>query len=102
MIVNPERIFARFAKVQNPDLMNHSVWQKYKQDFMDYFTQIENADEAKDFNNVTFHPCLGDDLPSTPIDKYYFYQDTWASRKIFERQPESVLDIGSTVLYAGI
>ena len=102
MIVNPERIFSRFAKVQNPDLIKNPVWQKYKQDFMDYFTQFENADEVENFNNVIFYPCLGDDLPSTPIDKHYFYQDTWASKKIFERKPESVLDIGSTVLYAGI
>ncbi|MEI6444872.1 MAG: putative sugar O-methyltransferase [Nostocales cyanobacterium ELA583] len=102
MIVNPERIFNRFSRVQNPDLMKSPVWQKYKQDFMDYFTQFENADEAKNFNNVTFYPCLADDLPSTPIDPYYFYQDTWASKKIFERKPESVLDIGSTVFYAGI
>lgn len=102
MIVNPERLFERFAKVQQQDLMNHPVWQKFKQDFLDYFSLFQESEESQKFGNVIFYPCLGDDLASTPLDKHYFYQDTWASRKIFQQKPESVVDIGSTVLYAGI
>lgn len=102
MIVNPERLFERFAKVQEQDLMNHPVWQKFKQDFLDYFSVFQESEESQEFGNVIFYPCLGDDLPSTPLDKHYFYPDTWASRKIFQQKPESVVDIGSTVLYAGI
>jgi SAM-dependent methyltransferase len=33
---------------------------------------------------------------------YYFYQDTWGARKIFELRPQSVVDVGSTVLLVGI
>jgi len=102
MIVNPGRIFEKFAKVQDRNLMDIPVWQKYKQDFMDYFYLFQGAKESQEFGNVIFYPCLEDNLSSTPLDKYYFYQDTWASRKIFQQKPESLVDIGSTVLYAGI
>ena len=43
---------------------------------------------------------IGDWHASTPIT-YYFYQDTWAFRKIAERRPAQHVDVGSTALLVG-
>ncbi len=101
MISDLEKMFDAFASSRSVNI-NAPQIQKYKQDFIDYFTRFNESEESKEFPNTIFYPCLGDDLPNTPIDKYYLYQDTWASRKIFEQKPSAVVDIGSTVLYASI
>jgi SAM-dependent methyltransferase len=38
----------------------------------------------------------------TPIDPWYFYQDTWAARRVLDVRPEWLLDVGSTALLVGI
>ena len=38
----------------------------------------------------------------TPLDPWYFYQDTWAFRRVVEAQPAWLLDVGSTALLVGI
>lgn len=43
---------------------------------------------------------LGDWHATTPLT-YYFYQDTWAFRKIAERRPAQHVDVGSTALLVG-
>jgi len=53
-------------------------------------------------SRITLEPFLDEKIPQTTIDKYYFYQDTWAARKIFEIHPSRLLDIGSTALLVGI
>jgi SAM-dependent methyltransferase len=47
-------------------------------------------------------PCLDDKTAVTPLDKYYFYQDTWAAGKILQIQPRQVVDVGSTALLVGV
>jgi len=47
-------------------------------------------------------PCIFDKTPVTQINFHYFYQDTWAARKIFENKPRYHVDIGSTALFVGI
>lgn len=42
-------------------------------------------------------PQLEDKLTYTPIDPTYFFQDTWAARKIFQSHPEHHFDVGSSV-----
>lgn len=49
-----------------------------------------------------FDPYLLDNLDHTPIEPTYFYQDTWASGKIFKMKPESHVDIGSSAITVGI
>jgi SAM-dependent methyltransferase len=49
-----------------------------------------------------FMPMLEDDVGAQNAHDYYFYQDTWGARKIFELRPQSVVDVGSTVLLVGI
>ncbi|MGH8246030.1 MAG: DUF268 domain-containing protein, partial [Gammaproteobacteria bacterium] len=43
---------------------------------------------------------IGDWHVTTPIS-FYFYQDTWAFRKIAERRPAQHVDVGSTALLVG-
>jgi SAM-dependent methyltransferase len=49
-----------------------------------------------------FVPMLRDDTGTQDARNYYYYQDCWAARKIFELKPASVLDVGCTVLFTGI
>lgn len=48
------------------------------------------------------YPCLKDNRPDTPVDPVYFFQDTWAARKIFELTPEHHYDVGSSVMTVAI
>jgi hypothetical protein len=48
------------------------------------------------------YPCLGDRVPSTPVDPTYPHQDTWAAKKIFAAHPRFHLDMGSTALLVGV
>jgi len=52
--------------------------------------------------DVRLWPCLEDRKSVTPIDLFYFYQDTWAAKMIFKIRPAQVVDIGSTALLVGI
>ena len=38
----------------------------------------------------------------TALDPWYFYQDTWAFRRVLEARPAWLLDVGSTALLVGI
>lgn len=100
--MNPEKQLADFVQTWNESQVNHPLWQDYKNDFTDYFCQFKQSREVQEFSHLTFFPCLDQKTASTPFDQTYYYQDIWASRKIFQSQPESVLDVGSTVLYSGI
>ena len=48
------------------------------------------------------YPCLDDRSETTPLDPTYFFQDTWAARKIFSNPPASHFDIGSSAKTMGI
>lgn len=39
---------------------------------------------------------------TTPLDPWYFYQDTWAASKVLAGQPAWLLDVGSTALLVGL
>jgi len=49
-----------------------------------------------------FVPMLQDDTGTQDARNFYYYQDCWGARKIFDLKPPSVVDIGSTVLLTGI
>jgi SAM-dependent methyltransferase len=49
-----------------------------------------------------WYPCLTDRTETTPLDPVYFYQDTWAARKIFEVKPAHHYDVGSSAKTIGI
>lgn len=100
--MNPEKQLTEYVQTWDANQTNHPLWQDYQQNFEAYFAKFKKSRESQEFTHLTFYPCLGEKTPSTGFDKSYYYQDTWASKKIFQSRPESVLDIGSTVLYSGI
>jgi SAM-dependent methyltransferase len=102
MSQNPLTTALKQLAEQRPELVSHPDWPRYQRQFQDYVEAHQKSPASGEFNAFTFYPCLGDNLPTTPVDPYYFYQDTWAAKKIFTCRPKSVVDVGSTVLYAGI
>ena len=48
------------------------------------------------------HPRLGDRTATTPVGPTYFYQDTWAAKKIFEMKPRRHVDVGSHAKTIGL
>jgi SAM-dependent methyltransferase len=88
--------FIHYLEIRKPALLQHPDFIQYVNDFEAYI-HMPGAE-----SRVNFRPCLDDKTAETPLDKYYFYQDTWAARKIFELAPAKVVDIGSTALLVGI
>lgn len=41
------------------------------------------------------YPCLNDKTKDTPVEPIYFYQNSWAAKKIFEIHPQRHVDVGS-------
>jgi hypothetical protein len=64
--------------------------------------QYRTLPGAEPMRFADLYPYLGDKLPSTPVDPTYFYQDTWAARKVFAAGPRFHVDIGSTALLVGV
>jgi hypothetical protein len=56
----------------------------------------------ENFINFKIAPQLNDKTSFTPIEPVYFFQDTWAARKIFELKPEHHYDVGSSAKTLGI
>lgn len=54
------------------------------------------------FRKTELYPCLSDKTSYTPIEPVYFFQDTWAARKIVENKPRHHYDIGSSAKTIGI
>jgi len=72
-------------------------------EFPQYLDQLSSyISMAGHEKNIRLWPCLEDKNSVTPLDPYYFYQDTWAARMIFKIRPKQVVDIGSTALLVGI
>lgn len=75
--------------------------------FRQYIWFLKTLSKFKKFKNknivsIEYYPCLFDNISYTPLDPVYFYQDTWAARKIFELKPKHHVDVGSSVKTMGI
>ncbi len=72
----------------------------------DIFLYIKDFFRYKNNNgNFSFgylYPCLKDKTKNTPLEPVYFFQDTWAAKKIFEIKPKKHVDIGSNAKTVGI
>lgn len=78
---------------------------KYPLKLLRYFQQRSNylsSPDAETKWSQRFVPILTDDIGFQDARDFYYYQDCWAARKIFELKPNSVLDVGCTVLFTGI
>lgn len=56
---------------------------------------------AEKINLLNIFPMLGDKTKTSPFDRHYFYQDIWATRKIFESAAKHHIDVGSRVDFVG-
>jgi len=54
------------------------------------------------FRSLVLQPCLRDRTRVTAVEPTYFYQDTWAARKIFRANPAAHVDVGSSVMTIGV
>jgi SAM-dependent methyltransferase len=88
-------IVAYLPKVHWPIFLRYY---KYFKDLSSY-RKLECGEQIDSLN---LWPCLNDKVSTTPVEYLYFYQDTWASSKIFHAEPEHHVDIGSTALFVGI
>ena len=51
---------------------------------------------------LDIYPCLLEKTSTTSFDAHYFYQDTWAFKKVYESQVTHHVDVGSSVMYIGM
>jgi hypothetical protein len=64
--------------------------------FRDFLFFKINSD--KSFPVKASYPCLSDKFDTAgKLDRHYFFQDTYVSRKIFEANPNDHLDVGSRI-----
>ena len=49
-----------------------------------------------------FLPYMRDNTANTPLEPTYFFQDTWAARKINENKPVQHYDFGSSAMTIGV
>ncbi|OQY99724.1 MAG: hypothetical protein B6D35_08610 [Candidatus Brocadia sp. UTAMX2] len=88
--------FVHHLNTTNSPIIKHPEFSQYISDIKEY------CKDAHAESRIALWPCLDDKTHETFFDKYYFYQDTWAARKIFEIRPKQVIDLGSTALLVGI
>lgn len=70
-----------------------------------FFNQLRTFNKLKinqSQTTIELYPQLFDNLTFTPIEPIYFYQDSWAAKKIFELKPTHHYDIGSSAKTIGI
>jgi SAM-dependent methyltransferase len=78
-------------------LLSNIKW--YLSDLSDYKKQLK----LKHLSNIVIlQPSLKDKTSSTPVESVYFYQDTWAAKKIFELKPPHHYDVGSSAKSIGM
>jgi SAM-dependent methyltransferase len=65
----------------------------------EYQTYLKQSDNPN-FRTSTgyLYPCLIDRTSQTPVEPVYFFQDTWAARKLFALKPGHHFDIGSSAV----
>jgi len=95
-IKNSYGIFSLFTFIFNLRNFKNIFWY-----LRDYFN-IKRSEKNDNFSAFGLVPCLDDKTSFTPIEPIYFYQDTWAARKIFELNPKIHFDVGSSVKTIGI
>ena len=67
-----------------------------------YWDALERYKALAGDEDVRPTRCFDERTAVTPLDQWYFYQDTWAFRRVYETRPEWLLDVGSTALLVGI
>ena len=74
------------------------LYKKYLEELKAY----QKLPGAEKIDPVDLWPCLFDKTETSPMDKHYFYQAAWASRRIIQTAPTRHFDIGSQLDLIGI
>ena len=69
----------------------------YYSDYKLFKKSIPTGDNNYIISADILYPCLRDKTRYTPIEYTYFYQDTWAAKRIFNLAPDRHFDVGSNV-----
>ena len=75
-----------------------SVWRE----FHSYKRMVQANRLDEDISASNFLPFLMDKYDQAGDAGLYFYQDTWCARKLFRARPELHVDVGSSMMTAGI
>ncbi len=88
----------------NPDqkFSHHPDWPLFVEEYEKFFAAFPESQEGQEFRQITLLPQLDDRTATTQFDRFYFYQDTWAARKIFEIKPSSLVDVASKITFVGL
>ncbi|GHT01867.1 hypothetical protein AGMMS50276_30880 [Synergistales bacterium] len=72
---------------------------KYRSDLAKFTKAAKIAGEGRDFQPqiLSIWPIVTDWSDNAGFLSYYFWQDLWAAKKIFERKPSSHFDIASRI-----
>jgi SAM-dependent methyltransferase len=57
---------------------------------------------AEPIESSDLWPCLFDKTATSPFEPHYFYQDSWAARRILATRPAQHVDVGSRVDFVAI
>jgi SAM-dependent methyltransferase len=98
-IVRVSRLFLNQLIVFRPLLFLKHFWLYLRA--MCSFKKINyNPNSKVILDNL--YPCFYDNTRNTYIEPTYFFQDTWAAKKIFNLKPLHHYDVGSSVKTMGI
>jgi len=70
--------------------------------YINQLSELKKKTDNPNFNKIIYYPCLFDNLKTTPLEPTYFYQDSWAAKKLFELKPAKHVDVGSSAKTIGI
>lgn len=57
---------------------------------------------AENIRLINTYPIVDENIPGTPFDHHYFYQDIWAFKNIKRNRTKSHVDVGSRVIFVGM
>lgn len=77
-----------------------SLFFRFCNDYRKYRKINNNKNFILSLSNID--ACLTDRTQTTPLDPVYFYQDTWAAKKIFDLKPSRHVDVGSSAKTIGL
>jgi len=90
------RTLGQFLKFKPFLLFKQYIW------FFKELKTLKELGENQNFKTVEYFPCLLDNTSHTPLEPTYFFQDSWAAKKIFDLKPQHHYDIGSSAKTIGI
>lgn len=70
--------------------------------FLNTYITYSKMKKNEKFQEIEWFPFLCDNLPQTPLDATYFFQDSWAAKQIFRLKPTHHYDVGSSAKTIGI